>query len=308
VTELRVYSGLAKPSPPPDDDPAEEAPAEPPPPEKKMAGTSLSGVYLRLGLTFAVYFVVTTMIVLGTWFAVVRPLWVQETERRAAVLAPQVIPAPVVAPIPPEPEPVAVAEVDEEEALDESAPAAEETEEPAAEEPEAAPEPEPKPARAASRPRPRPVRRTPPPEPEPEPEVADMEEPVPMVEPPPPEPEPEPEPPPPTVAKRAVVPIAAARQSGTYVGKVQNGDFTMQLVFRPGGVLQGILEVERDGETVNLGAAGNYTIGADDVITIALVEAGTANPRVYSGQVADGVAEGRVSEGGRNRGRFRAKR
>jgi len=305
VTELRVYSGsggAAASEDPPEDPSTEEAgPATPPGPVDKAASPGMSGLYLRLGLTFGVYFMVTAMVVLGTWFAIVRPLWVQETERRVAVLVPEVVAAPVVTPVPAAPEPVAVAEVEEEAPLEESPLPLDEAE----------PEPEPVRVAARPRPRPRPARPAPAPEPvvaepEPEPVVAEVEELVPVVA--RPAPKPEPEVAVPTTARKPVVPIAAASQSGTYVGRARNRPFTLQLVFRPGGVLQGILQVERNGEVLDIGAAGNYTIGANDVLTIALVETGTPDPRVYSGRVSDGAAEGRVSVGGRNRGRFRAKR
>jgi hypothetical protein len=305
VTELRVYSGPGPGGDPsePEEGTEEDAPVEDPPQEDKPAAKGMSGVYLRLALTFGVYFLVTTMIVLGTWFAVVRPLWVQETERRAEALIPEPAPPPVIIPVPVEPEPVAVAEVAEEPATEESLADADEPEP----EPVAA-RPRPRPRRPAARPAPAPA---PPPEPaeeEPEPEVADVEPLTPVVTPPAPEPAPEPEVVAPPAPSRPKVPAAAARQSGTYVGRAQNRPFSMQLVFRPGGMVQGILEVQRDGEELDIAAAGNYTIGADGVVTIALVETGTADPRVYSGRVYEDQAVGRVSENGRNRGRFRAER
>jgi hypothetical protein len=108
-------------------------------------------------------------------------------------------------------------------------------------------------------------------------------------------------------ASRTVPPEASAL-SGLYLGKSIGKPISMNLQFQPEGSLRAVVKV-RDGETtVSAVAEGTYSVGADGVATIALMETSGDEPNVYSGTVGANVCEGRVTTGGRNRGKFRVER
>jgi len=160
----------------------------------------------------------------------------------------------------------------------------------------AAPIPEPP---AAPRPRPRPRRTVAPPPPAPvevaPPEVEVAPTPMPVVEAPPPVP--------PTPAP--AVPTAAMLLSGTYSGKSAGEDVVIDLAFRAEGVVEATIRRPGGGPTTT--AIGDYEIDGRQA-TIMLMERGVTEPLVYTGTVGVAGAEGRVTSGTRNVGRFSAGR
>jgi hypothetical protein len=122
-------------------------------------------------------------------------------------------------------------------------------------------------------------------------EIEVAPEPAPVVVAPPPEP-PKPAP---------VVPAAAMLLTGTYTGKSGGEDVVIDLTFRPEGVLEATIRRPSGGPTTT--AVGDYELEGRQA-TIMLMERGIAEPLVYTGTVATTGAEGRVTSGTRNVGRF----
>ncbi len=146
----------------------------------------------------------------------------------------------------------------------------------------------------APRPRPRPRRTTPPPPPVPvvvAPEVEVAPAPVPVVvETPPTAPEPPP-----------VVPAVAILLSGTYSGRSGGEDVVMNLTFGAEGVIEATIRRPGGGPTTT--ATGDYELDGKQA-TIMLMERGVGEPLMYTGTVGSTGAEGRVTSGTRNVGRF----
>jgi hypothetical protein len=136
------------------------------------------------------------------------------------------------------------------------------------------------------------------PEPEPEPEVEVEPEIAAAAE---PEPEPEPPPPPPQA------PAAAQALDGTYVGRISGRPGSLSIAFGPDGVVTARVQ-RSDGEgTVNTTAVGDYTLSGSTA-TVMLMEQSGAEPLVYSGTIAGGEGQGRLTAAGRSRGRFSVRR
>lgn len=155
-------------------------------------------------------------------------------------------------------------------------------------------EPIPAPA-PAPRPRPRSRTRVAPPPPEsvemvPPPEVVVAPTPVPVESAPPPAPQPAP-----------IVPATAMLLSGSYTGKAGGEEVVIDLAFRPEGLVEATIRRPGGGPTTT--AIGDYELEGRQA-TIMLMERGTGDALVYTGTVTTEGAEGRMTSGSRNVGRF----
>jgi len=108
-----------------------------------------------------------------------------------------------------------------------------------------------------------------------------------------------PDPPPPPEA-----PPEATALSGTYQGRIMGRPGSVKLDFLGNDRVRGLVEYQSGGTTSNLIVAGTYALTPDGAATVALVELGTSTPAVYSGAVSGDRLAGRVTIGGRNRGKF----
>lgn len=111
---------------------------------------------------------------------------------------------------------------------------------------------------------------------------------------------------PPPTAK--ALPAADAKLGGTFVGKYLNKPASLQIDFLPGGRVGGQLMVHEAGITLTTRLAGTYAAGVGGVATFAVVEQGVTEPSVLSGTLDGQTAEGKVTAGGRIRGRFYVRR
>lgn len=100
----------------------------------------------------------------------------------------------------------------------------------------------------------------------------------------------------------------ATALSGLYTGKAMGQSISIHLDFRAGGEIKAVVKIRDGAQTVSSVADGTYSVAPDGSATIALMESGSSDPAIYSGTVRPGVAEGRVTVGGRSRGRFRVER
>jgi hypothetical protein len=109
-------------------------------------------------------------------------------------------------------------------------------------------------------------------------------------------------------AKARATPAADARLGGTFVGRYLNRPASLQLDMLPGGRVGGQLMVHDAGLTTTTRLAGTYAASAGGVVTFAVVEQGVTEPGVLSGTLDGQTAEGKVTGGGRVRGRFYVRR
>lgn len=247
---------------------APPAPSAPRPPPARAPGRGW--LYLRMCVAFTSAALLTALLVMAPWFAVVSPrLHAVRAARLAEVERPppQIIevpkPVPVLVPAP-APEPVA-----------------------------AVVEPPPPPP-VARRPRPRP-------RPRPAPVVEPEPEPVAVVEPPPPPPPPAPEPEPPPAPPE--VPAAAQLLSGRMAGSAGGRTLVLDLDF---GAERQLSAWVRRGDAGRVRASGTYVL-SDDAAAITLVEPGEQGA-AYSGHVTASGADGRILFADGKRTRFKAKR
>lgn len=105
-----------------------------------------------------------------------------------------------------------------------------------------------------------------------------------------------------------VVPAAAARASGVYLGRIGRDPVSMNLTFHANQSVSATLRVAERGSTEVIETSGTYSIAADDSIDFALSYRGAAGVVGYSGNIVGAHATGIVTEDGRRRGRFEVER
>lgn len=114
--------------------------------------------------------------------------------------------------------------------------------------------------------------------------------------------------PPPVVvappAPKAVAPAAAIALNGAYAGRAGSWPASFDLAFLPEGAVRAIITIDEDGSVVTNTVTGRYGLGPDGAATVALIVGDLA----YSGVVSDGKITGRVSQGGKSRGKLNAQR
>lgn len=108
----------------------------------------------------------------------------------------------------------------------------------------------------------------------------------------------------PAVPAPAKPPAAAARLTGTYVGKAAGRPVSIDLEFLAEGDLRVVARVNDGANTRTIDASGQYTLSSDGTATITFVERDVADPSVYSGTADGSVVDGRVTAGGKNKGRL----
>jgi hypothetical protein len=98
-----------------------------------------------------------------------------------------------------------------------------------------------------------------------------------------------------------VVPAAAVKLTGRYIGKADGRDVVMDLTFGADGALAATI-VPQDGSP-RRSATGEYKLEGGEA-TIMLMERGVSDPVMYTGSVDGTSADGRMTAGARNVGRF----
>ncbi len=109
-------------------------------------------------------------------------------------------------------------------------------------------------------------------------------------------------------ARSAAAPSPDAKLGGTFVGKYLTKPASLQLELLPGGRIGGQLMVHEAGITTTTKLTGTYASGGGGVATFAVVEQGVSEPGVLSGTLDGQTAEGKVTGGGRIKGRFYVRR
>jgi len=253
-------------------------------------------IYRRAGMIFLGSFAATTLAVLGPLLAIrgvsspaVAPQIVMAAPPVMQPKAPVPPTVPAVATTPPAPAaPVAVAPV-----------------EPVAAAPRAARS---EPVSPSRRSEPAPIQRTAP-EPVPVAEapvaevapVAPVAIPAPVAAPPPVVAAPKPTP-------KAPVPTKVKALNGAFTGKADGRMVWIRYQFEPEGKLRAVVRRDVDGVTTTIAARGEWTLAATGRVTFALMEVGMEKPGAYFGHLEGDAGEGRVTYGGRGRGRFEVKR
>lgn len=138
-----------------------------------------------------------------------------------------------------------------------------------------------------------------------------VDRPVVAVAPPPPPPpvedvvkEPPPPPPPPSPPPPKVAPPAATAHNGVYEGKTGSGLGRFELTFLPDDVVRAVVIADDDDVVGPSTVTGRYELAPDGSATIALFMGDVT----YAGLVANGRFDGRVSQGGKSKGKLSVRR
>ncbi len=109
---------------------------------------------------------------------------------------------------------------------------------------------------------------------------------------------------PPPVKAAPVIPAAAAALDGAYVGKAGTATSTFDLSFQADRVVRAVVTLNQDGQVSTHTVTGQYDLASDGSASIALFLADTA----YTAIVSGGALEGRMSQGGKNKGKVSGRR
>lgn len=99
-------------------------------------------------------------------------------------------------------------------------------------------------------------------------------------------------------------PPAAAALAGAYSGKAGTAACTFDLDFLPERVVRAVVTLDQDGNVTRHTVTGQYDLARDGSATVALFVGDTA----YTAIVGKGSLEGRLSQGGKNKGKVSARR
>ncbi|MFT4621670.1 MAG: hypothetical protein ACI8PZ_000322 [Myxococcota bacterium] len=105
------------------------------------------------------------------------------------------------------------------------------------------------------------------------------------------------------------VPPGARALDGQYSGRAGGKPLTITFRFGAADVVSGEAQLTTGGKASAHRMSGTYVMGPDGSATIVLMQEDDNAPWVYSGNVTpSGEASGRITEGGKDRGKFNARR
>lgn len=116
-------------------------------------------------------------------------------------------------------------------------------------------------------------------------------------------------PPPPVVpvalpTPRATTPAAATALNGAYAGKAGAWPASFNLSFLPEEAVRAVVTIDEGGAVSTKTVTGRYDLASDGTATVVLL----VGDVVYSGVVGSGMFEGRVTQGGKSRGKLNVQR